>query len=72
MSGRYALTPPEEAAVEAGLLDRASMVCRLPAGHEKSLLSCLCLGAPPNGGGRVAYLAASEQAVERAYGGIVG
>ena len=72
MSGRYALTPPGEAAVEAGLIGRASMVCRLPAGPEKALLSCLCLAAPSNGGGRVAYLAANEQAVERAYGGIVG
>ena len=71
-SGGYALAATEEAAVDAGLLGRDNMVCRLPAGHEKSLLACMCLVAPGAGPGRVAYLVAAGRDVERAHGGIAG
>ena len=69
-SGRYALSGSEGDAVAAGLLDRASLLCRLPAPHEKPLLACLCMGASRRGRGAVAYLAATKGDVERIHGGI--
>lgn len=69
-SGRYALSGSEGDAVAAGLLDRASLLCRLPAPHEKPLLACLCMGASRRGGGAVAYLAATKGDAERMHGGI--
>ena len=70
-SGSYALAEFEEDAVAAGMLERASLVCRLPAGRGKQMLASLCLGAA-RGGELVAYLAADERAVDLARDGIVG
>ena len=71
-SGRYYLEQIEEDAVKAGLLGRASLVCRMPAARDKPVLASLRIGASSDsgGGGRVAYLVASERAVVRAHGGI--